>query len=194
MEPTTVMSVVGFMQRLGILAHCSQHVNLSSPNENAVQSPSPGLLQERWLDPMAPYCPVDADSAQREPSLPAASPASSPGVRGRAGAHNSIQPNTSPPASPEAQQPVGTPKASPPVSPGGGAPKRFLAFSTGPRQVQDMWHGICWQLCSGDIGACSCAVCVAQSAHRCTVSVLQQKDEFCCYAANSRCTVIAMIH
>ena len=89
-----------------------------------------GMLQERWLDPMAPYCPGGADSAPHESVLPKASPASSPGLRHRPGPTTAL-----PPASPQAQQLVGTPTASPPESPGGGTPKRFLAFSTGPRQV-----------------------------------------------------------
>lgn len=156
---TTSVPVVGVMQEAWHVLHIAACAS-TALHDLKVQSDHllRAWLQERWLDPLAPHCPVDADSAHHQPPQPVASPASSPGLWGRAGADKPSQsPKVLLRASPELQQPVGTPKASPPVSPGGGAPKRFLAFSTGPRQVQHMWHGICWHVFSGKGGACSCA-------------------------------------
>lgn len=85
---------------------------------------------------MAAYSPVPGSDDASSPTEPlVATPRASPRATGAPAAAEATPPTT---PSDVTQAAEATPcKVYPPASPGGGgAPKRFLAFSTGPRQVR----------------------------------------------------------
>lgn len=85
---------------------------------------------------MAAYSPVPGSDAPSPTEPLVATPRASPRVTGAPAAAEATPPTT-PNEVAQATPQATYSKAYPPASPGdGGAPKRFLAFSTGPRQVR----------------------------------------------------------
>ncbi len=85
---------------------------------------------------MAAYSPVPGSDAPSPAEPIVATPRASPRVAGAPAAAEATPPATPNDVAQAAPQAAPS-KAYPPASPGGGgAPKLFLAFSTGPRQVR----------------------------------------------------------